>query len=49
MATVHLENASGFEQRIPARTHMLTADEPADAGGTDSGPAPCVDSEVFTH
>ncbi|HEX2889911.1 OsmC family protein [Vineibacter terrae] len=40
MATVHLENASGFEQRIRARTHRLTADEPTDVGGTDSGPAP---------
>ncbi|HKV00330.1 MAG TPA: OsmC family protein [Vineibacter sp.] len=40
MASVHLENASGFSQHIRARTHTLTADEPASNGGTDTGPDP---------
>jgi uncharacterized OsmC-like protein len=33
-------NASGFAQVISARTHRLTADEPTDDGGTDTGPSP---------
>lgn len=33
-------NASGFAQQISARTHRLTADEPVDDGGTDTGPSP---------
>ena len=31
---------SGFAQEIIAGPHRLTADEPADAGGTDTGPNP---------
>jgi putative redox protein len=33
-------DASGFAQRITAGTHELSADEPAAAGGTDTGPDP---------
>jgi putative redox protein len=33
-------DASGFTQQILAGPHALTADEPTDAGGTDSGPSP---------
>jgi uncharacterized OsmC-like protein len=33
-------NASGFAQEIVADLHRLTADEPAAAGGTDTGPSP---------
>jgi uncharacterized OsmC-like protein len=33
-------NAAGFAQEISARTHRLTADEPVDDGGTDTGPSP---------
>lgn len=33
-------NAAGFAQVISARTHRMTADEPADDGGTDTGPSP---------
>ncbi|HJQ59075.1 MAG TPA: OsmC family protein [Vineibacter sp.] len=40
MATVHLDNATGFSQHIRARTHELTADEPTHDGGTDTGAAP---------
>jgi putative redox protein len=32
--------ASGFAQEIFAGPHRLTADEPAAAGGTDTGPSP---------
>jgi putative redox protein len=32
--------ASGFAQEILAGRHRLTADEPAGAGGTDTGPTP---------
>jgi putative redox protein len=40
MAVVHLTSVSGLAQTIEARTHHLTADEPASNGGTDTGPAP---------
>jgi putative redox protein len=40
MATVTLDSDSGLAQRLHARTHELTADEPLGAGGTDTGPAP---------
>jgi uncharacterized OsmC-like protein len=32
--------ASGLVQTVEARTHRLTADEPMDFGGADSGPTP---------
>lgn len=32
--------ASGFEQEILVGRHRLAADEPAGAGGTDTGPTP---------
>ena len=32
--------ASGFAQEIAAGAHRLRADEPASAGGTDTGPTP---------
>lgn len=33
-------NAEGFRQSIRVRGHALTADEPAELGGTDAGPNP---------
>ncbi|MGE0735840.1 MAG: OsmC family protein [Alphaproteobacteria bacterium] len=39
-SVVHLECQSGLAATIEARGHRLTADEPTDAGGTDTGPAP---------
>ena len=33
-------NASGFAQQIVAGRHPLTAAEPVDAGGADTGPTP---------
>jgi uncharacterized OsmC-like protein len=33
-------DASGFAQQILAGPHALIADEPTDAGGTDTGPSP---------
>jgi uncharacterized OsmC-like protein len=33
-------NGAGFAQEILAGPHLLTADEPASAGGTDTGPSP---------
>ncbi len=33
-------NAAGFAQEIQAGSHRLHADEPASAGGTDTGPTP---------
>ncbi len=32
--------ASGFAQEIFVGPHRLTADEPADVGGTNKGPSP---------
>jgi putative redox protein len=31
---------SGFAQEIIAGPHRLAADEPVEAGGTDTGPSP---------
>ncbi len=33
-------SAAGFAQEILAGPHRMTADEPASAGGTDTGPSP---------
>lgn len=33
-------DATGFAQEIEAGRHKLVADEPIEAGGTDSGPSP---------
>ena len=33
-------SASGFAQEILVGRHRLMADEPVDAGGTDTGPNP---------
>jgi uncharacterized OsmC-like protein len=33
-------SAAGFAQEILAGPHQMTADEPASAGGTDTGPSP---------
>jgi uncharacterized OsmC-like protein len=33
-------SATGFAQEIIAGRHRMTADEPASAGGTDTGPSP---------
>jgi uncharacterized OsmC-like protein len=33
-------SAAGFAQEIIVGSHRLTADEPVEAGGTDSGPSP---------
>lgn len=40
MSSVHLVCDSGLAQEIRTRNHVLRADEPVSAGGTDSGPAP---------
>jgi putative redox protein len=41
MATVIVRDAgSGFAQDIVVDRHRLKADEPEDAGGTDTGPSP---------
>jgi putative redox protein len=32
--------ATGFAQEIQAGSHRLTADEPIESGGTDTGPSP---------
>jgi putative redox protein len=40
MAVVTVRSAAGLRQEIEARGHRLTADEPLDAGGEDSGPTP---------
>ena len=39
VVTVH-GNAAGFAQEITVGRHRLHADEPASAGGTDTGPNP---------
>ena len=33
-------SAKGFAQKVAIGPHRLTADEPVDLGGTDSGPSP---------
>ncbi|HZS40833.1 MAG TPA: OsmC family protein [Polyangia bacterium] len=40
MATTTVESENGYAQRIESGGHALTADEPAEGGGTDTGPAP---------
>jgi putative redox protein len=40
MNKVTVESVQGLEQRITIGKHVLAADEPADQGGADSGPAP---------
>jgi len=41
MATVIVRDAgSGFAQEIVVGRHRLMADEPEEAGGTDTGPSP---------
>jgi putative redox protein len=33
-------SAAGFAQEVRAGKHLLGSDEPASAGGTDTGPGP---------
>jgi putative redox protein len=40
MATVQVRTGTTFETRIQAGAHLLVADEPESAGGTDRGPTP---------
>lgn len=40
MATVHVRTGTTFETRVQAGKHLLVADEPESAGGTDRGPTP---------
>ena len=41
MSTVIVRGGtSGFAQQVVVGTHRLAADEPVEAGGTDTGPSP---------
>lgn len=40
IATVRLEDKTGLRTIIEARNHTIIADEPTDAGGTDTGMTP---------
>ena len=40
IASTTVESETGYAQKIRAAGHELTADEPASAGGTDTGPGP---------
>lgn len=40
MASVHVRTGTTFETRVQAGKHLLVADEPESAGGTDRGPTP---------
>jgi uncharacterized OsmC-like protein len=40
MATVVVRSGAGLAQEVVAGRHRLAADEPPDAGGTDTGPTP---------
>jgi putative redox protein len=40
MGTVIVRSESGLRQEVTAGRHMLVADEPQSAGGTDAGPDP---------
>ena len=40
VTTVTLDSDSGLAQRLHARGHEFASDEPREAGGTDTGPAP---------
>jgi putative redox protein len=37
---ITVESEAGYAQKIHSGRHHLTADEPVDRGGTDTGPAP---------
>ena len=39
-ATAHRNTSGSFAHRIDIRHHQVTADEPAEHGGDDEGPAP---------
>jgi uncharacterized OsmC-like protein len=39
-AVIVIGSAAGFAQEIHAGSHRLNSDEPAEAGGTDTGPSP---------
>jgi putative redox protein len=39
-ATAKRTNGDGFQHDLEIRTHHVTADEPEDSGGDDSGPSP---------
>jgi putative redox protein len=39
-ATVRLTGATGYQTEIVSGSHRYLADEPADKGGTDTGPTP---------
>jgi putative redox protein len=40
VASVVVDSEAGYAQTIRSGHHTLTADEPAGAGGTDTGPSP---------
>jgi putative redox protein len=40
VSDVVVRSQAGLTQRIEVRSHLLTADEPEDAGGSDLGPNP---------
>jgi putative redox protein len=40
IASTFVESETGYAQKIRAAGHELTADEPAAAGGTNTGPGP---------
>jgi putative redox protein len=40
IASATIDSESGYAQKIVAGRHALTADEPVDNGGTDTGPDP---------
>jgi putative redox protein len=40
VASTTVDSESGYAQVIQSRGHKLTADEPVESGGTDTGPAP---------
>mgnify|MGYP001818696746 CR=1 FL=1 len=40
MATITADLTDGFQVQITSGAHTWTADEPADLGGTDTGPTP---------
>ena len=40
MTTVTVRSTEGYQQEIWARDHLFQADEPAEVGGSDTGPNP---------
>ena len=40
MRAIARRNGAGFSHEVSVRTHDLTADEPKDHGGEDTGPSP---------